>query len=550
MMPVRTKTIRQWIASILCAGSIAITGLCSSTLADDPFHFVSETDPGAAKAGPPAPINDFSRNQPKSAATAQESPTPFPFPADATTTSSQPIAKTHRNDAAERLIEQSQKGQSLSLFPEESPNCKAIRCSKGAQPSNTQQVDHSTSQPDTLSAQNFAGYVPGPVLHKSPPSRFQPQPYQMIPTQYMYVQPYGAKSHTIPTTQPNTPVGMAQSTTWGYEAPVVQQHIPAIYKENLLAGAPPYGQTRLARHSGLFGGMFRDEHDVPLVEGHCAPADVGGNFHYPLPAEEVIGSHCVDGVACHDLGVAPHYHPFIASTAKPGDDLVTVDTNLFVPILQDCDWIFFAHLRGRMDDSDNYEAGAGIGIRELIDECKVFSLYAYYDYLTTEGENEFYRGVVGMEFLTVNWDLRANGYIPNPDSSNTTINAIFANGIGTSNGVERAAYGFDVETGLRLLALGENDWVELRAFVGTYYFDTSHDNYEEIFGVRGRLELRLYDFNCKWPGSRLTAGVEAQHDDVRDNQIWGMIRVRVPIGGERLGPLHRRLLDLPVRDVN
>src|SRR5690606_25151662 len=72
---------------------------------------------------------------------------------------------------------------------------------------------------------------------------------------------------------------------------------------------------------------------------------------------------------------------------------------------------------------------------------------------------------------------------------------------------------------------------ELRLYAGGYYFD--HADFDgEVAGPRARAEWRIDNIFEDWDGSRLTFEAAWQHDDVREHQIEGGVRLRIPLGGE------------------
>lgn len=248
------------------------------------------------------------------------------------------------------------------------------------------------------------------------------------------------------------------------------------------------------------------------------------------------------------------WQPYAAVQGLFGNVSSVGIAQLMMPLYQDGQSLFFADIRGRFDDSSNSEGNFGLAVRKMIDPTWFIGLNGFYDYRQTSYGNSFNQGTVGIEAMSVLWEARMNGYIP--ESGAKPANAISSaqlvgNTIFVSGGFERAYYGLDGEIGgLLWEEFGGN--LELRGFVGGYWFDTGKSGFPTVAGPKGRLELRAYDLAWFGPGSRLTLGVEFQNDNVRDFQVAGLVRLEIPIGffqpTRSLTRLERRMLDRIVRD--
>lgn len=251
-----------------------------------------------------------------------------------------------------------------------------------------------------------------------------------------------------------------------------------------------------------------------------------------------------------------------------GNDIARFGGDLFVPLWQNADTLIFADIRGNSDDSENYETNIGLALRKMVNDWWILGGYAFYDRKWTDNNNEFDQLTLGLELLSVNWEARGNVYIaedgqkragnafatgdgrPQAVFDGNTINVVSG---GTSNFTpfETAYSGFDAEMGWLLYGHEPDNDFELRGFLGGFYFDTDERGYEEIAGPRGRLEMRMYDLAWLGDGSRVTLGVESTWDDVRDVQVGGLVRVRIPLGwADKMGKLERRMTDRIVRDVD
>ncbi len=250
----------------------------------------------------------------------------------------------------------------------------------------------------------------------------------------------------------------------------------------------------------------------------------------------------------------PIWQPYAAVQGNIGNDRSMGLGQLMIPLYQDGQSLIFADVRGRFADNSSTEGNFGLAMRTMVDPTWIFGLYGFYDYTRTANDNSFNQATFGMEALSVRYEARVNGYFPESGAkrANKITTAEFDSGtIFVRGGFERAYYGVDAEVGA-LLSEGYAGNVELRGFVGGYYFDTSDSRFPTVAGPKGRLELRAYDVPWFGPESRLTFGVELQHDSVRDTQVAGIARLEIPLGffsgARRLNRLERRMLDRIVRD--
>ena len=251
----------------------------------------------------------------------------------------------------------------------------------------------------------------------------------------------------------------------------------------------------------------------------------------------------------------PLYRTFTAFEGKPGTNRSLGDIQLVVPLWEESDSLIFADLRGRIDDSASSEGNWGLGWRQIQDNSWIAGAYAFYDLRRTEFDNNFSQATIGLEALSVEWEARINGYIP--ETKSERVSALNTAQIQNGNvvvlaGIERAFYGVDAEVGALLQDWNDGD-LELRGFIGAFHFDTDAAGFQNISGPRARLELRGYDVPWLGTGSRLTVGGEYQYDDVRDSQFFGMARLRIPLRPGRqpaLTRLQRRMMDRVIRDVD
>ena len=161
---------------------------------------------------------------------------------------------------------------------------------------------------------------------------------------------------------------------------------------------------------------------------------------------------------------APKWTPHIDVEGKTGTKRNLGEADLFVPLAQDGTTLLFSSLRTRMDDSDGLEGNFGLGLRHMLESGWNLGAYAYFDRRKSELENYFSQVTLGLEALSLDWDLRANAYLPQGrrshqvDALNTAevsgTNVIFRGG-GDTEGHSDALLGiFDAIAPAASAALG------------------------------------------------------------------------------------------------
>lgn len=248
---------------------------------------------------------------------------------------------------------------------------------------------------------------------------------------------------------------------------------------------------------------------------------------------------------------------FISGNLQPGTDRSLYGGEWFQPLYQDGQTLWYFNFRGQSDDDSASEFNLGTGVRVLSDPGWIFGAYTYWDHLRSANGNTFNQGMLGVEAMDIFWDVRFNVYFP--ESGGKSVGAARARVSGgnlvVQTGLERAYWGLDFEVGNLLWAWGPTAQHEVRGFLGVYHFDHSANATQSITGPRARLEWRYFDLPYFGPGSRFTLGLTVQADRVRDGQAFAFARLRIPLDPwahdrRRLSPLHRRMLDHVVRDVD
>ena len=259
---------------------------------------------------------------------------------------------------------------------------------------------------------------------------------------------------------------------------------------------------------------------------------------------------------------------YLEFLGKPGTERSLGQPDLFLPILQDTNDMTFFNLRGQLqfDNTDVSEYNIGLGHRHMFTDW-ILGGYGYYDHRNTQLGNAYRQFTGGMELMSVDWAFRVNGYLPENKTETVTGGATF-NAVRAGDQLnmeidgivqEKALPGLDGEVGY-LLPIPWDGYTavfdETRVYAGGYHFN-GEDQFESVTGPRGRVEWRAYDLPVLGPGSRFMMGVEAQWDEPRGSQAFGLASLRIPFDvfsdkSERtqLAGLDRRMLQPVIRDVD
>ena len=259
---------------------------------------------------------------------------------------------------------------------------------------------------------------------------------------------------------------------------------------------------------------------------------------------------------------------YIDFLGKPGTERSLGQPDLFIPFLQDTNDMTFFNIRGQFqfDNTDNSESNIGLGHRHMFQDW-ILGGYGYYDRRNTQYGSHVNQFTGGVELMSVDWAFRMNGYLPENQTTTFTGNAnvsVLTPGDQIQvqiDGVvqEKALPGLDGEVGY-LLPIPWKAYKavfdETRVYAGGYHF-IGDGNFDSITGPRGRLELRAYDLPVLGPGSRFMMGVEAQWDEPRGSQAFGLASLRIPFDvfsdkSKRKGlkGLDRRMLQPVIRDID
>src|SRR5262245_50511974 len=220
---------------------------------------------------------------------------------------------------------------------------------------------------------------------------------------------------------------------------------------------------------------------------------------------------------------------------KPGTKRTLGEGDLFVPLWQDTRSLVFGNFRGSLDNDQGREGNLGLGMRRMMEGGWNLGGYGYFDRRKTANENYFRQWTLGAEALGRDWNLRGNAYFPMGDKVRPVAPQVTASLSGTAVVVsdiqreERALKGYDAEVGWRLPFFGADELRQVRVYAGAYRFS---DDLVKVSGPRLRAELAFGDLSGLPRGAELSAGAEAQDDDLRGSQAFFSVRLRIPLGGK------------------
>ncbi len=177
----------------------------------------------------------------------------------------------------------------------------------------------------------------------------------------------------------------------------------------------------------------------------------------------------------------------------------------------------FGEAHALITDTSRYGFNAGVGYRQMIDDG-LWGVNGWYDTLESPQSFNYQQAGVGVEYLSDQLDLRANGYIPfgNRENflnvTNTGTTPIFVGNNFSSLGTalfQQALEGFDAEAGIPVPVI---NW--LRMYAGFYRLNFEND---ETWGVRSRFE------------GKLTEGVNLSFQVTNDDKFGTNLNIGVDI---------------------
>jgi hypothetical protein len=228
-----------------------------------------------------------------------------------------------------------------------------------------------------------------------------------------------------------------------------------------------------------------------------------------------------------------------------GEALGALD--FFLPLYATADEVLFGNLRGYIAEDGIRQGSIGFGYRFPADEVWTFGINGFLDYQHSAEDHDYGQFGVGIEALSVDWEFRANAYLPLGDRHkgvNDANAALIESGrLVFRAGQETALHGADAEIGYRIPLLPATDLTQIKAFAGGYWYDG--DGIESIPGASGRVEFSHVGLPVFGQDSSLTLVAGASYDDERGENGTLLARLRIPFGnmGKRRldDPLYRRV---------
>ncbi len=230
----------------------------------------------------------------------------------------------------------------------------------------------------------------------------------------------------------------------------------------------------------------------------------------------------------------------------------------FAPLLQSRKSLLFTDLRGKLFERGAVEGNFALGVRHTHNNKVNLGAWVGVDIRETEFDNRFTQGAAGIEALWESFDFRVNGYAPfdNKADAGTGVTSIGRISGGTllldtttTTVTERALWGVDAEIGMRFPLNKIGGWAvdkhEFWLHGGGFYFDNG--SLEELTGPMARATYRVNDVLPQISGSRLSFRVEYKYDDVRDSQVEGVVRLRLPFGPKKMTSRYASLSRLEKR---
>lgn len=251
------------------------------------------------------------------------------------------------------------------------------------------------------------------------------------------------------------------------------------------------------------------------------------------------------------------WRPQIDLNIKYGNKRDIGRIGAFGPIAQTNDMLSFVDFRFMAETRSNQEGNFGLGHRWIDPNLGViWGGYGYYDRRSSNLGNKYNQLTFGAECLSLTWDYRANVYFPERKvyTKTTTIkneNVGDVTGRGYTKGQPGVDYvatqkevplkGIDVEVGRAI-----PDIPSLRLYAGTYYYQ-GRAGVESIKGYHTRTDFEINEY--------FTIQAEAKRDNVRKNNFYLGVELRIPLGKETaktrgLTDLEKRMTIAPMRDVD
>lgn len=302
------------------------------------------------------------------------------------------------------------------------------------------------------------------------------------------------------------------------------------------------------------GNAFEDKRDIPeeKVKEEKEKKEAAEPLQMAVaepPAEPLPASPA----GPEDFIIRPHVDGYV----KWGSSRTLSGAEAWVPLSWNGRTLSFMDARFVADDNEGREGNFGLGLRIVPEGAEsIWGAYGFYDRRRSETGNIFSQATFGGEYLTENWDVRANGYLAlsgKEKSTNTSYTTNFTfSGTGivaqqvatTSQAVETPLSGLDLELGYKLPFLKDSWFEDTRVYGGAYHFGAA--GVESMDGYRFRARARPFEW--------LELGLEHQSDTIRGTTNLAEVRFRIPFGraSESRKPrgIYKRLDERVIRDVD
>lgn len=271
---------------------------------------------------------------------------------------------------------------------------------------------------------------------------------------------------------------------------------------------------------------------------------------------------CVVLASLSTLAVAEDkWSPRLHLEYQGGEQRTLGRASVTYPLYQDDDEMVFTDFRYFEDDNNNREGNLGLAWRRIFDERYITGVYAFADRRRSNFGNTFNQLTLGSEFLTDNFEFRANLYIPENEQKATGSITLprFVNSGGnlfiseqTLTAFEKPLGGYDAEIGYGF-HLGRSN----RLWLHGGYFRFEEDNFREVDGPSARVRYEWHNpFDFK--GARIDFGAEYRDDDVRGTNKLVSLSISIPFGKKSrtteayssLSALDVRMMTPIMRDID
>lgn len=160
-------------------------------------------------------------------------------------------------------------------------------------------------------------------------------------------------------------------------------------------------------------------------------------------------------------------------------------------------FVVFGDIRDHFFNDGKPAVNAGIGVRYQKDKCSpIYGINTYYDYRRTSWRTNCHQLGLGFEYLTINYDVRLNTYLPVGNSRSNSGTTVFnyEGGYRATVRDEKIAYGgADVEFGTWLKRKTNCNFFDLYGAIGSYYYAGRHSQRSD-YGAIARIETRFLDY--------------------------------------------------------